>query len=266
MALKRGQVTLFVIVGFLILILFIGWLVFFQSRTAKQLQDEQEQLISSDTAAVKLYVEQCFRNALKEAVVIIGAQGGYATDPPTMFLLPLPGLGNTLALPLYGPEAIPAILSREQLEHQVAIVFRGRAESCFDPSYLSSFPFDIQPGQEWIVDILVNPGRIDARVNRLLRIKSGSHSTTMDTFLVEISSPLEEMHTAARKILQESSCLSCLPEILPDEFTVDETVFLLGDKVVSVRTIQSNDLVYNFAETLPLVEPMDRFPGDSHEE
>lgn len=80
--LKRGQVTVFIIVGILILFLAAGTLFVIKTYNKEKAQVEQEKLVKvSDFDSVKLFIEECLKKVSKQGIVHIGFHGGYYQVP-----------------------------------------------------------------------------------------------------------------------------------------------------------------------------------------
>ena len=76
---KRGQITIFLILG-LILIIVAGFIFYFNKSSARSQSavSVAQSLDSSDTEIVKTYAESCIKNAAEDALFNrIGVQGGY---------------------------------------------------------------------------------------------------------------------------------------------------------------------------------------------
>ena len=72
---KRGQVTVFIIIGLLVLLTY-----FLLSYYKKETIEERE-LIEPEFIPVQEYVETCTKTLAREAVDIIGVNGGYIYFP-----------------------------------------------------------------------------------------------------------------------------------------------------------------------------------------
>ena len=73
---KRGQITVFVIIGLLILIV-IGSMIYFNQISDLKLVDPK----NKEVVPIKLFVENCLTKTGKNALVKIGRQGGYYKVP-----------------------------------------------------------------------------------------------------------------------------------------------------------------------------------------
>jgi hypothetical protein len=71
---KRGQVTIFITLGVLIVIIF-GMFFFLKSgTTTEELKTEIETV---ETASIKMFVEDCLEKTAREGTLLLGRQGGY---------------------------------------------------------------------------------------------------------------------------------------------------------------------------------------------
>ncbi len=77
MTAKKGQITIFIVVGILILAT-VGILFSLKASTEKK---RMEQPLYLDTQPIELYVQQCQENAVKDAILNTGKSGGYAILP-----------------------------------------------------------------------------------------------------------------------------------------------------------------------------------------
>ncbi|MFH1683199.1 MAG: hypothetical protein ABIA37_05385, partial [Candidatus Woesearchaeota archaeon] len=75
---KRGQLTIFIIIGILLLVVTAG--IYFASSVMlkEQISAEAEQ-VDVDTAPIKMFVEQCLNEAIDQGIYLVLSQGGYYT-------------------------------------------------------------------------------------------------------------------------------------------------------------------------------------------
>ena len=68
---RKGQITLFIIIGILILIIFAVFYSFFSNQEAEAKRDVV------DNSVLRLYIEQCVSDVANEGIKLIGLQGGH---------------------------------------------------------------------------------------------------------------------------------------------------------------------------------------------
>jgi len=118
MLLKRGQVTVFIIVGILLLAI-VGFMFYIVSEIqVGELKAEQEQIIGKtfQKEALRIFVEDCLTDSLEEGLVLIGEQGRlWSTDPGSSAIHFLDGFTGITFLTNYS--VYYAITYREELEY-----------------------------------------------------------------------------------------------------------------------------------------------------
>ncbi len=80
---KKGQITVFIILGLFLLFIAILFYGFFSSSTDRSLDNQQRMLIESsiDSIAANVFADDCVDEALKNGLLEMGKYGGY-TSPP----------------------------------------------------------------------------------------------------------------------------------------------------------------------------------------
>lgn len=74
---KRGQVTIFIIVGIVILAAFATILFLVKNFTTQDLNVEKEEALPSEIGSVSLFVENCLKNTGEEAIIYNFINGGF---------------------------------------------------------------------------------------------------------------------------------------------------------------------------------------------
>lgn len=207
---SHGQVTIFIIVGLVILLL-AGILVsirFFAmaGKPAPGAQNIQEASLS--TAPVQTFVEACLKQAAEEGVLFLGRHGGYYD---------LPELADPdLAMPYYFYEDRNALLPREELQQQLSVYLQQELFFClknFVPFRQQGY--DVTYGNK---DIRVELSDADARIQLYfpVTLASGTSAKTVAEFSTTIPTRIGEIHGMIAEFLSmqeqqpDSICISCL--------------------------------------------------------
>src|SRR3989338_10815892 len=122
--LKRGQVTVFIIVGILIVLVTAGIFFFSKSLVEEQIAVEEEKTQEASVLSLPIqnYIENCVENTAEEAIVFVSKQGGYYQ---------LPELSDTsLLLPYYFYEDQNQLISKEELERQISLYINNELFFC----------------------------------------------------------------------------------------------------------------------------------------
>ncbi|MBI2668487.1 hypothetical protein HYX14_01465 [Candidatus Woesearchaeota archaeon] len=75
---KRGQITVFIIIGVVVLFAFLFVIMLTSSVKKSQLAEQQEGVLSQvfQKEALKIYLEDCLRDELEKGLLLLGKQGG----------------------------------------------------------------------------------------------------------------------------------------------------------------------------------------------
>ncbi len=73
---KRGQVTLYIVLGIIIVSL-VGTVVFFRNEIASFFNPEEEIIVPKEFETIYSFAKDCFDLTSKQALIILGNQGGY---------------------------------------------------------------------------------------------------------------------------------------------------------------------------------------------
>ena len=81
---SRGQVTIFIIVGLLVLMIFLFLMQISSSLKKSQLEGEKEKVFGSTfkKEALRIYVEDCLQDELTKGLILLGKQGRIWSDQP----------------------------------------------------------------------------------------------------------------------------------------------------------------------------------------
>ncbi len=120
---KRGQVTVFIIVGIMIVLLSLGFFLVKNSFLTESLAAEEKGL---PVGVVQSTVESCLERSTKDALVIVGKQGGYYKAPLDSEFL----FGSYVPYYVYeGEDAAPDL---EDLEKQLSLAVSDLLPECLD--------------------------------------------------------------------------------------------------------------------------------------
>lgn len=153
---KRGQVTLFIIIG-VIMLLFLCFVIYTKMSNSSKIDYENVKSVNLNQESIKNYVETCLSMAVEEALWKVGAHGGYI-DPKgnsnyreigvsEFYQGRLPGVTyiNNISVPYYidsqrYPLSFPSIYDIEEKLARYTIV---ELENCLNFSTFEDYGFDI---------------------------------------------------------------------------------------------------------------------------
>ncbi len=202
---KRGQITVFVIIGLLVLLTYLV-LSYYRSE-----QIEDTELILPELIPVQQYVMACTDNLAREALEIIGINGGYIEFPRSVQTNPESYLRHSpidsIKNPYWwydGREAIPTLdfMARQIEEYTKA----GMAEcidnfTAFSKEYevieLGSFNVIAEIGEEDITVRTIYPIEVRNRFNKTL--------AKLQKFPVNIPIRLKKVYKLAKTIMEREN-------------------------------------------------------------
>ena len=210
---KRGQITIFIIVGILLL---AGALTFLALKSdiitggAKE-RAEQAQEASQLSASVQNYIQSCLENTGKDALIFIGEQGGYYD---------LPRLSDkSFLLPYYFYNNETSLISKEELEKQLSLYVENELFFCIR-NFVVFEDQGFEIGQKEVkATTKVAKNKVFFNVNFPVEIKKGETAKSVEKFSVEVPSRLGIIYDVVGELLEEqredpgSICVSCITRL-----------------------------------------------------
>ncbi len=206
---ERGQITIFIVVGMVILfsLAFIFWL-----TRSSALQVQEDIPITIQTAPLEAYVQRCIESTAEQAILENGRRGGF-------FILPLHSTFELF-------EDVPYYFDVGQDFFPADEVFAAEIGSYVD-NLLSFCLNDFEPFQKHgysitagtpVSVVTISPRKIKVQTTLPLAISRGIQIRELSTFVVDV--PTEQFYNnvqAAKEIVQSSRdaavCLNCFSNI-----------------------------------------------------
>ena len=120
---KKGQVTVFIILGVLILAVFASYF-FFKSFTTTESLSAQEIIV--DTTPIQLYVEGCLEKTAQDTINFISLQGGYYHLPKTYLDY------SFVKIPYYFDDGNENFPSKENIASEMEKYFKINLPKCIN--------------------------------------------------------------------------------------------------------------------------------------
>ncbi len=222
---KAAQVTVFIIIGIIILFTFAGVLIVTKTATKEKLFTAGEPLISRVPEAfvpVQLYTENCLRQVSKQGLLILGQQGGYSypevlgeyslsypTDSVGVNLEPTKvpywfynQQRNEDDKVVYASHQ-PKLTGNDQLsmEKQLERYAEEHLDACLNDYALleqQGFSISLEPAKT--VDVAIKDKAVGFTLKMPLEAAYAGTNTEMDTFFVSIQLPLQHYYEIAELI------------------------------------------------------------------
>lgn len=244
---KRGQITVFIILGVVLVVVFA--LVLFLVYSKGTSQDQQATDVSrAPVDSVKLYVDNCLWKVTEEGAKFVAERGGYYA---------LPEASTTDALknaPYYVFEGVNLRPLKEQVERSLGRYVEENLQFC--TQNFVSFPFTIEFGKVKANPVL-DVQQITMTVNFPVSVIVGDARTDLSEFQVSLDSPLGLMYAASEDLVNsalafDGLCLDCLEEVSNKYDLEVDAVRTSPEEIFFI--LSKEELVYRFAQKSVLKE------------
>ena len=227
---KKGQVTVFIIVGIIILFTFAGVLYFTKTFTKDRFTAEGDPIIGEVPQTfqkIQSYTEACINSIGKKGLLILGQQGGYiypdligkfsVTDPTESDGLNLEPSKvpywhyNTLpnpSLEIGFSSLMPKLYYNDDKEISIEAQLQRYVEENLDGCLADYSPFDeqgfkiefVQPKESKVVTATVGENTVNFLLEMPIKVAKGEANQEMDKFYVKIPLRLKHYYEVAQEI------------------------------------------------------------------
>ncbi|PJE81092.1 hypothetical protein COU58_04440 [Candidatus Pacearchaeota archaeon CG10_big_fil_rev_8_21_14_0_10_32_42] len=194
---KKGQITLFVIVALIIIVLGASYFIFKDTLFTEK--------ISPNLQPVETHFLNCIDSKTKTGIKILQTQGGYIEPPP--FVSGSNYMPFSSELNFFGARIpywhtisgnnvpINQIPSKENMQNQLSEYIKNQIESCNFNSFLEE-DYEINKGIPK-VEVSVNDNYVRVFVDMNLNIQKGNESLLLTDHQVEVDSKLGTLYKDA---------------------------------------------------------------------
>ena len=193
---KRGQISIFIIIGLTILIV-VGSVILVSNYLSEEELKVHVEKSEFDPGSVRNFVESCFQETSKEVMLLISLQGGY-------FYTPKPSSDQIFAhIPYYfdyGEKRIPTI---EDIEKNMEDFLITQLPICFKDFYIfTEQGYDVKKGE---MDVKVHLGKASVfELDYPLTINLGDEvSTVNELYIYDIPVNFENVYSIITDIVNE---------------------------------------------------------------
>ena len=153
---KKGQVTIFIIVGIIILFVSAGVILISKEVVRDDIISESEPAVASVPQAfqpIQVFTDNCLGQVVKEAVILIGERGGYLSPPgkyneknptdsdglmlgglkvPYWLYNSAPNIANQIQFSTLKPKLHDEEDGKQSIESQLANYVKQKIDSCLN--------------------------------------------------------------------------------------------------------------------------------------
>lgn len=202
---KRGQITSFMIIGFVVLVAFILLFVF-RTSLLEFVQGEKatRNILSGKIDSIDHRIKNCIDEEINPALIILGEQGG--TFNPISYRS---YLGKKVSYLCYGIKddikCSNNVLTREELKEELTEFLYNRIYSCIDiNSFRNDKMYQITTG-DFNFDININDNNILFDINYPITLERKGIKVSIQDFNSKVDVPLGAIQQAVRDILEYES-------------------------------------------------------------
>ncbi len=197
---KRGQVTIFLVVGIIILAAFAG--IFYFTSSLRQ----EGLLVSEETATDALgvkpritsFVESCIREVATPGIYLLGIQGGIIhLDDPTKSLITENGIIN------YGYLNGENLLSTEKMEAQLNAYLEEELSLCLEDFSSFSPEITVEIEEELTAKSKIKEKEVIVTLDYPIKAIKGGETVKIDTFSESIPLKFGRAISGAAAIIKE---------------------------------------------------------------
>ena len=249
---KRGQVTVFIIVGILILAVVIGGVILRSSISKKSTGNQLEQIRNPLAAPVYNYIQSCIYQTGKDAAIYVGGHGGYYELPIIADL--------KFYLPYYFYEEQNKMPSKVTVEEELSKYIINELPFCLK-NFESFEELGYEISYREIEAITtIQADKVIFNVDFLVTIKKENKETMLKLFYAEIPIRIGEVHELIAdfmKIQEDNAtnvCVSCLNNLAFENNLKAEMYFVReNDYLFKLIDLESEEVFeYNFMNKYPV--------------
>ena len=241
---KKGQLTVFVIIGIIILISIFSFIFLKSWLNQKEIEVEEKkaQEINTASSAVKDFVEQCIFSTAKEAILENSWQGGY-------FLLPEHATQDLFSnLPYHYYLGQDLSLNDDFFATELGAYVDNSINFCLqDFKYLNSQGYNVT-FENSSSEVVLTPKGVIVKTAFPLLLSLGEHTKTFDVFQIDI--PAEQFYEdlliireIAESMEEEEICLTCFSDLAYD-----------NDLFVDILPYYNNTYVFDIVDNNYLIK------------
>jgi hypothetical protein len=233
---KKGQVTLFIILGIFILLFFV--LIYFGADTI--VEDFYTPVTeSAGESATKTFVASCIQEVTNDAIIVAGASGGIIYPDEESKLLATEY--TVITYVMYNNQET---ISREKIEDDIARYVEENLDVCIDSFEGLIFDsYDIHSKNEIDADVSIGKYGIDIELYYPLTITSITETTTIDDFYTGLDSSLGDLFDTALLLAENHNEILLIDPL--EETTYTKTTYPF-DATTTIYTLLDEDNLLAF--------------------
>lgn len=200
---KRGQATLFIILGIVLVVLVILYFVGVQQKIIPPLLAPSD--ASSQMVAVNEQVQGCLQTIGNEYATQIAAQGGYLAPATGTYRLYNDTQVSYLCWDQTGlPTCTNRLLTKAHMETELKDAISSALSTCINVKDASS---DATVADQWDLTVSIQRTSVDLALYYPVSINDGKNTVSQDTFKESLDVPLGDLYDVSQDIVNDHASL-----------------------------------------------------------
>jgi len=233
---KRGQVTVFVIVGILVILAFLLFFYLIEKTTIFT----PDVVIPQEVAPVKRYVESCVQDIGEKTVIKLGMQSGYVEIPEEIAMNPgaYISVGGPIKLPYWYLNGIDTSPTLANMQSQISDYVSKNLKSCLR-NFSDFDEFIIEEKGEIKTKTVIAEEEVVITIDYPLVIKNkmGDKITTLSKYAASVPVRLKKIYRLAKEIMKSENKDMFLEKTTIDLMALDPEI-PFTDMVFSCKNIE----------------------------
>ena len=187
---KRGQMTIFIIIGLLVLFLAVFGLYLLGQQETTDVQ------VPTEAQPVKLYIDECLNTIANNGIELIASQGGYLDKKN--------GKEFDEGVIAYGyANSEDVLVTINDMESEIEVYINSALPECIDFKLFEDQGYNFSTEEITSkADILTDKVIIDVRYP--IEFSKGTAKYSLERFSTDINQPLGDMHSLAQQIVEKT--------------------------------------------------------------
>ncbi len=201
---RRGQITLFIIIGIVLLISVATIIYFYQQRVTEPIK--RTIAVPEEVQAIYDYVATCTDQIGKEGLILMGTQGGFITLPPAIANNPNAhikadplGVAKTPYWYYEGEDRTPTLAN---MQRELELHIKNNLENCVDNFQAFQEFYTITPTSPMVPVVTLTDTEVIIQVKWPLEIRTQDKVTQLTEFISSFPVKLKPMYEMADKVMK----------------------------------------------------------------
>ncbi|MDI6737371.1 MAG: hypothetical protein QME12_02535 [Nanoarchaeota archaeon] len=249
---KRGQVTLFVILGIVIVAIIVLLLAFRKDIMPMTGTPENLDKVMRN---IDKGIKECMANSADEPIKRIGLQGGYLSTPEGSYRRWNDNAISYLCYNQAGKETCTnRFLTLGNMERQLSEAIKENMGKCFDIEGFADLglikTIEVMPVDNMDVKVIITKDIVTVELNAKVEVKGSGGSKVNKKFEVPIRSPLGELYDVSQDILDAETAIGRFDQLTYMLAKMSRyTIYIqkpYPDKIYQIK-LREKDYIFQFA-------------------